>query len=49
MKHSKVFARLATAFCTLALVAGQLSAQLPCYGPAYQPKFPVNAEKLTKR
>lgn len=26
MKHSKVFARLATAFCTLALVAGQLSA-----------------------
>ena len=48
MKHSKVFARLATAFCTLALVAGQLSA-LPCYGPAYQPKFPANAEKLTRR
>jgi len=49
MKHSKLFGRLATAACTLALVAGQLSAQLPCYGPGYQPKFPANAEKLKRR
>lgn len=49
MKHSKIFYTMATAVCTLALFAGQVAAQLPCYGPCYQPKFPANAEKLKRQ
>lgn len=49
MKHTKLFCKAATAFCALSLFVGQLTAQMPCYGIAYQPKFPANAEKLMKR
>lgn len=49
MRKSNLFCCLATGFCALSLFVGQLSAQLPCYGPGYQPKFPANAEKLTKK
>ena len=48
MKHKHILMKAATGFCALSLFIGQLSAQLPCYGPAYQPKFPANAEKLTR-
>ncbi len=46
MKQNKLFVKLTSTFCTLALLTGQVSAQLPCYGPLHQPKFPTNAEKL---
>lgn len=49
MKRSKLFYRLAMGFCAFTLFVGQLSAQLPCYGHGYQPKFPANAEKLKRR
>lgn len=48
MKHTKFFTKFATGFCALSLFVGQLSAQVPCYMFLYQPKFPANAEKLTK-
>lgn len=48
MKSNNIFSKAATGFCALSLFAGKLSAKSPCYGPAYQPKFPTNAEKLTK-
>lgn len=49
MKRNHLFSRLATGFCALSLFVGQLSAQMPCYGELYQPKFPANAEKLKLR
>lgn len=49
MKQNKVLCHLATGACALALFVGQVSAQLPCYGPWYQPKFPANAEKLMRK
>ena len=49
MKRNYLFSRLATGFCALSLFVGQLSAQMPCYGELYQPKFPANAEKLKLR
>lgn len=48
MKKTNLFCRIAPVVCTLALFAGQVSAQLPCYGPGYQPKFPSDAELLKK-
>ena len=49
MKRSDVFMKIAMGFCAVSLFVGQLSAQLPCYGHIYQPKFPANAEKLKMR
>lgn len=48
MKRNKLLTKLATGFCAVSLFAGQLSAQVPCYMHLYQPKFPANAEKLTR-
>lgn len=41
----KFFARFGVAFAAAALFIGQISANLPCDGPFYQPKVP---EKLIK-